>query len=220
MTFDLAFTEDADAESRLEALAALTRQTRELMDAVALTAAPEGELAEIAGELAVLTERLRAVSRQSTHPFHIGSDGTLRHVGNAVIGSGNPFALPLVIEPDPSTGEGGVRADVTFRPIHEGPPGSVHGGVSALIMDHLLGHAAALAGRGGFTGTLTLRYVRRVPYGEPLAATAAVARTEGRKTWVEGRIADQAGTVLVEATGLFITPTQWPPMRDAPSVAG
>ena len=35
------------------------------------------------------------------------------------------------------------------------------------------------------------------------------ARTEGRKTWVEGRIATPDDTVLVEATGLFITPAQW-----------
>lgn len=193
------------ADSRLAALCGLSQQTRDLMDAVALTDVGEEELLDVTARLASLTARLQAQARTSPQPFEIAADGSLRHLGNAVTGGANPYALPLVVDRH----ENGVSADVAFRPLHEGPPAAVHGGISAMILDHLLGQAVANAGLAGMTGTLTLRYRRPVPYGRPLVATAEHTTSEGRKTWAEGRIALPDGTVLVEATGLFITPTHW-----------
>ncbi|MET7464822.1 PaaI family thioesterase [Nonomuraea sp. NPDC005501] len=201
MTIDV-----ASQDARLEALCALARGTRDFMDAVTLTEVGEDEIAAVAAELAALTARLRAASRETPQPLEIGADGTVRHLGNAVTGAANPHALPLVVERDP---EGGVRADIAFRALHEGPPSAVHGGISAMILDHLLGQAVAAAGMGGLTGTLTVRYRSTVPYGRPLVATAEHSRSEGRKSWADGRIALPDGTVLVEATGLFITPSAW-----------
>ncbi|MEU8248667.1 PaaI family thioesterase [Nonomuraea sp. NPDC048916] len=193
-------------ETRLAALCVLAQRTRELMDAVAVTDVGEDELAAVTAELTALTERLNAARRTSPQPFEIGPGGTVRHLGNAVTGAANPYAPPLVIEAPP---EGGVRAEVTFRPLHEGPPGAVHGGVSAMMLDHLLGQAVAVAGFAGLTGTLTIRYRAPVPYGRPLVASAEYDRSEGRKAWANGRIALPDGTPLVEATGLFIVPTAW-----------
>jgi Uncharacterized protein, possibly involved in aromatic compounds catabolism len=209
MTVDLAAAEESGGrgeESRLAALSVLAQQVRELMDAAALTDVDEDEITGVTAELVALTERLNAARRDTPRRPEIAPDGSYRHLGNAVAGACNPHALPLEVQPTP---EGGVRADLAFRPLHEGPPGAVHGGVTAMILDQLLGSAAAMAGRLGMTATLTIRYRRPTPYGRPLVATAEVARTEGRKTWVEGRIATPDDTVLVEATGLFITPAQW-----------
>lgn len=205
MTLRLVPTEEA-AEDRLAALARLAQRTRDLMEAVTLTDVPRDELDAVATQLADLTGRLRRMRRTLPWP-EVGPEGEIRNLGNAVTGICNPYAPPLVIEPAPG---GGVRAEVRFGPVHAGPPGAVHGGVSAMVLDHLLGQAAALAGVGGMTGTLTLRYREPVPYGEPLVATATVTRREGRKSWVDGRIARPDGTSLVEATGLFVTPTSWP----------
>jgi acyl-coenzyme A thioesterase PaaI-like protein len=188
------------------ALALLAQQARDLVDAVVLTGAPQDEIVEITAELAVLTDRLRALRRTSRHPLAFDPEGVPRHAGNAVTGSANPYALPLVSQVTP---DGTIRAELSFRQVHEGPPTSVHGGVSAMILDQVLGQAVAVAGGAGMTGTLTLRYVRRVPYGEPLVATAEYVRSEGRKSWAEGRIALPDGTPLVEATGLFIAPRAW-----------
>ncbi|MDP9845899.1 acyl-coenzyme A thioesterase PaaI-like protein [Streptosporangium lutulentum] len=210
MTIELASagdTEDpAAAGDRPSALDLLTQQVRDLVDAVVLTGVPQDELVEITAELAALTDRLRALRRTSRHPLAFDPEGVPRHAGNAVTGSANPYALPLVSR---VTSDGTIRAELSFRQIHEGPPTSVHGGVSAMVLDQVLGQAVAVAGGAGMTGTLTLRYVRRVPYGEPLVATAEYLRTEGRKSWAEGRIALPDGTPLVEATGLFITPRLW-----------
>lgn len=208
MTTEPTMTEGGpQSEERLAALCALAGQTRELMDAVALSEAGQAELVAVTAELAAITARLNAVSRATPQPFEIAPDGTLRHLGNAVTGAANPHALPLVVE---RLGAG-VRAEVTFRPLHEGPPSAVHGGISAMILDHLLGQAVAAAGSAGMTGTLSVRYGKPVPYGEPLVATAEHTRSEGRKTWAAGRIALPDGTALVEATGLFITPSAWLP---------
>lgn len=193
-------------EPRLDTLCALAQGTRDLMDAVALTDVGEDELSAVTAELSALTARLRAAARSTPQPFEVAPDGTLRHLGNAVTGAANPHALPLVVERAPG---GGVRAHLSFRPLHEGPPGSVHGGISAMILDHLLGQAVAAAGLAGMTGTLSVRYRAPVPYGTPLLATAEHTRSEGRKSWAEGRIALPDGTVLAEATGLFVTPAAW-----------
>ena len=60
--------------------------------------------------------------------------------GNAVIGIRNPIAPPLVIQHDAS---GKSWCDFHLGAAYEGPPGHVHGGVAALILDHLLGEAAS-----------------------------------------------------------------------------
>ena len=93
----------------------------------------------------------------------------------------------------------------TLGAAYEGPPGTVHGGISALVLDHLLGEAAS----GGltkprFTGTITVRYLRGTPLG-PLHAEAHIDRTEGHKTYARGFISDADGR-SVEAEGVFITP--------------
>ncbi len=203
---DLVTPQESGDENRLTALALLAQQVRDLVDAVVLTDVGEEELKAVTAEVGALTDRLLTARRPSPLPHEIGPDGRFRNLGNAVTGGCNPHALPLVMD---RTAEEGSRAEIAFRPVHEGPPASVHGGVSAMILDHMLGDAVAVSGRAGVTGTLTIKYRRPVPYGEPLVARSAVSRAEGRKTWVQGTIASPEGTTLVEATGLFITPSRW-----------
>ncbi len=88
---------------------------------------------------------------------------------------------------------------------YEGPPGLVHGGVCALVLDHILGATAHRPGEPAFTGTLTLRYVAPTPLGA-LRAEAWVDRDDRGKTFAEGRLIDAAGTVTVQAEGIFIRP--------------
>jgi acyl-coenzyme A thioesterase PaaI-like protein len=81
----------------------------------------------------------------------------------------------------------------------------VHGGVCALVLDHVLGEAASEGlTKPLFTGTLTVRFVRGTPLGR-LRADAAVERTEGVKSFVSGHLSDAEG-ITVEAEGIFIRP--------------
>lgn len=132
-------------------------------------------------------------------------DGMPYAAGNVMIGARNPVAPPLLVQRD---ADGAVWTEVTLGAAYEGPPGHVHGGVCALILDHVLGATAHQPGRPAYTGTLTLRYVRGTPLG-PLRAEAYVDRIEGVKTFAKGHIADARGTT-VTAEGVFIIPAEAP----------
>jgi acyl-coenzyme A thioesterase PaaI-like protein len=119
---------------------------------------------------------------------------------NPVNGRQNAFAPGLSVRGMP---DGSVSAEVTLDALYEGPPGYVHGGVSALLLDHLFGAANYWAGTVGPTAELTLRYKRPVPLDAPLTLTAKQAGADGRKLFTTGAI-EANGKVCVEAEGLFI----------------
>jgi acyl-coenzyme A thioesterase PaaI-like protein len=127
-----------------------------------------------------------------------------RRVYNPVSGIGSPLAPPLVIR----RVEGGVRAEATLGVAYEGPPSYLHGGMSALFMDQLLGTAAAAAGLWGMTARLELDYRRPVPLETPLVLRAGVSENAGRKTVLTGTIAmaDAPEEALVSARGVFVQP--------------
>lgn len=118
-----------------------------------------------------------------------------------MIGLRNPIAPPLVIH---RASDGSVFCDFHLGGPYEGPPGHVHGGISALVLDHLLGEAASDGISPRLTGTISMRYLRTTPLGD-LHAEARIVRTEGIKTYAVGQLSDANG-VTVEAEGLFITP--------------
>jgi acyl-coenzyme A thioesterase PaaI-like protein len=89
----------------------------------------------------------------------------------------------------------------------EGPPTYAHGGVSALLLDQLLGYASSASGHPGMTIQLDTSYRAPVPLKTPLRLTAEVTNVDGRKVTIKGTIATAAepGKALVEATGTFLT---------------
>jgi acyl-coenzyme A thioesterase PaaI-like protein len=101
--------------------------------------------------------------------------------------------------------DGRCWSEFTLSGAYEGPPGWVHGGICALVLDHLLGEAASDGlTKPKFTGTISLRYLRGTPLG-PLRAEASVERVDGVKTYARGYLIDADG-VTVEAEGVFIQP--------------
>lgn len=184
----------------------LAAAVRGLVDAVIRTEVDEDEAAAVRRAVEELTDRLRVRQLPSSYGTRLNHTGRLRNWGNAVIGPRNAVAPPLVMV----RGEGRVAADFVLGAAYEGPPGLVHGGVSALILDQALGEAAAAGGHPGMTGTLTLRYREATPLGQ-LRVEAELARVEGIKAVARGRIlarpaGDAEPVVCVEAEGLFILP--------------
>lgn len=88
------------------------------------------------------------------------------------------------------------------------PPGYGHGGMSAMLLDELMGQACTAAGTPGLTVSLQMRYHQPIPLETPLRILGRVTRTDNRKIFVTGRITTQAdpSTHLVTADGVFITP--------------
>ncbi len=178
-----------------------TQAVRELVDATIRTEVDDDEIRAVQAEVEALTGRLRAHQLEGAYGVRFGSTGRGRPWGNSVVGLRNAIAPPLVIDHDDT---GRAWSDFHLGAAYEGPPGLVHGGVAALILDQMLGEAAGAGGKPGMTGTLTLRYRRGTPLGD-LRAEAWIDRSEGVKTWARGHLVDVEG-VTVEAEGLFILP--------------
>lgn len=194
----------AEEHDRLAALyRPLTDDVRDLIQAVLRTEIEPDAIESARTAIRSATDVLRSRQRDETQVVRYAVGGRPVVWGNAVIGLRNAIAPPLTVQ----RSDDGLScwSEFTLSTAYEGPPGWVHGGVCALVLDHVLGEAAS-AGltKPLFTGTLTLRFVRGTPLGR-LRADAAVERSEGVKTFVSGNLSDSEG-VTVEAEGIFITP--------------
>jgi acyl-coenzyme A thioesterase PaaI-like protein len=180
----------------------LAQSVRKLIDATIRTEVDDATLKTVQREVDWATEQLSASLMPGSFGVRHMPNGESKALGNVVIGDRNPVAPPLRINDDVG---GLVWTEFVLGAAYEGPAGHVHGGVCAMILDHVLGATAHLPGKPAYTGTLTLRYVRGTPLGQPLRAEAHVERTEGSKTFAVGHIADAEG-VTVQAEGVFIHP--------------
>jgi Thioesterase superfamily len=187
----------------------LTDAVRELIEATIRTEADQDALRAARTAIQAATDALRSRQRDEKQVVRYAMGGRPVVWSNAVIGLRNPIAPPLTIHHN----DDGTQcwSEFTLNGAYEGPPGLVHGGVCALVLDHVLGEAASEGlTKPLFTGTLTVRFVRGTPLGR-LRAEAVVERTEGVKSFVSGHLSDAEG-ITVEAEGIFIKPA-W--ARDA-----
>jgi hypothetical protein len=200
----------ADEHDRLAALyGPLTDDVRELIRLALRTDADPDSIDAARTAIRTANDVLRSRQPDESQVVRYSVGGRPVVWGNAVIGLRNAIAPPLTIHHDDDATR--CWSEFTLNSAYEGPPGLVHGGVCALVLDHVLGEAAS-AGltKPLFTGTLMVRFVRGTPLGR-LRADAAVERTEGVKSFVSGHLSDGEG-ITVEAEGIFIKPA-W--ARDA-----
>jgi acyl-coenzyme A thioesterase PaaI-like protein len=197
-TFEVLSAPEADRVTAL--YAPLADAVRELIDATIRTEVDD----DVVGQARIAIEAVTDSLRQRTRPDKVSYrvDDRPLPLGNAVVGVCNPIAPPVIVHHE---GGGRCFSEFVLGTAYEGPPGLVHGGVSALILDHLLGEAASEGlSKARFTGTITVKYLRGTPLG-PLRSEAWIDRAEGVKVFARGTISDAAG-VTVEAEGVFIQP--------------
>jgi acyl-coenzyme A thioesterase PaaI-like protein len=87
---------------------------------------------------------------------------------------------------------------------YEGPPGHVHGGIIATLLDEAMGKANKLAGVIAMTRTMEVEYLKPVPLKRKLVIEGWGVKREGRKHWNAAEIRSDDGEVLARSTGLFI----------------
>jgi len=193
-----------DRAARRDAVGALGTALRELVDAAVRTEVPIGDLEKataLAGELtALLSGELREVHEIAT----VDDPETGERWYSPVYGPGSPVAPPMAVEDFPE--EGRCVGRVTVGKKHEGPPGLVHGGIVATLLDHVLARSARAAGHGGLTATLTVTYRRPVHLGVPLLVTGQLVSVDGRRATATARLVaeDDPGTTLAEAEALLV----------------
>ena len=192
-----------DRAIRREAVGELGAALRDLVDAAVRTEVPLEELGAATVAARELAARLRADPRGLHDIAGVDDPEIGERWYSPVYGPGNPIAPPLLAT---DSADGRATGRVTLGKPHEGPPGLVHGGVVATLLDHVLARAVRAAGRGGLTATLTVTYRRPVHLGVPLVLTAEMGEVDGRRTTAHARLAaeDDPGTTLAEAEGLFV----------------
>ena len=166
-----------------------------------------GELLDAAlrvgpGDCPELLERAARVIRGLTEelaPHRREAGGRPFYVRDARVGIHNP------VQPRPrlETADGVTRGGVRFGVAFEGPPGTVHGGIVALLFDQLLGHHNVEIGTGGMTGRLEVRYRRPTPIDADLTLEARTLRRGERRAQVCGEIR-HGDVITAQAVGLFM----------------
>ena len=199
--FQLSDLTDADVDAIYDRYVPLTEDVRELVDLAIRSEVGDDEVARAREHLRAAAEILRDRTRPGPAGVQYNATGRSWQWGNAVVGQRNAIAPPMVVE---RHADGTTSARLTLSPAYEGPPTLVHGGVSALLLDHLMGVTASAMKKLTMTGTLTLRYTRPLPLGEVWLAGRVVSDT-GRKVTVTAEIGGVDGAA-VEAEGLFIVP--------------
>jgi hypothetical protein len=186
----------------------LAQSLRELTD-VLVTSTPSIE------DMNEISERLELQARQFAGAPRLygqmafqadgnhGRFGEVNHELNAVGGWSNPLAPGLNIWLEGERAHGVVNCGWAY----EGPPGHIHGGYVAAILDQFLGMAQFLGGHPGMTGRLIVRYHRPSPLNTDLNLEAWLDKTEGRKTCMTGEIRNGT-TVTATCEALFIRPRE------------
>ncbi len=115
-------------------------------------------------------------------------------------GKANPIGLKLQIHPHP---EGGAVAEFTAAPEYQGYEGVLHGGIVATLVDEVMVWASFFQGFPVVTGTLTVKYRKPVPVGEPLEVRGWLVDTDRRRVRARAEIRHR-GQVLITAESLLI----------------
>lgn len=200
-----------NSEERRTAVEDLAVAVRALADAAAETAVDPAIVHDVAATVRDLTARLAAAvnddafSDLRTDPIDYTVPSKLMPI-NPIIGDCNAGRPDVQVHYE--GGEVHGRANLSKR--FTGPPGFVHGGITAMLADQIVAVSPGAAGllRGGITKSLTIRYRKPVPVreevvlwgrcepdGDDLAATFTISTGAG--------VAVEGTAVIVPSQRLF-----------------
>jgi uncharacterized protein (TIGR00369 family) len=144
------------------------------------------------------------MSEASTHPASAPDNEPLYHgVQNHCFGCGqtNPAGLRLNFS---IAADRTVVCNATISDNYEGPPGYLHGGIIATLLDEAMSKANRAHGVTAMTRQMQVEYLKPVPSASPIRIEGRVTRSEGRKHWTAAQIVSAEGSLLAQASALFI----------------
>ena len=97
-----------------------------------------------------------------------------------------------------------LLARAWFGPEAEGPPGVVHGGAIAAVLDEAMGGVCWLNQHRVVAARISVTFLRMIPLGLDASVDAWIDLVEGRKITTRARLLDRDGGVLAESDGLFV----------------
>lgn len=162
MDFGFDLISDEEYERQRGLYGPLTDSLRRLIEAGLHTEADEDTVRDAQNRIEAVAEMLETKQRAKSTLVHEATGRPLAWA-NPAVGLRNAIAPPMVIHHED---DGQCWSEFTLSAAYEGPPGWVHGGICALVLDHILGEAASEGlTRPKFTGTISLRYLRGTPLG-------------------------------------------------------
>ncbi len=81
-----------------------------------------------------------------------------------------------------------ITGTVKFSQAFEGPPGHVHGGWVAGVLDHLMGMTHVRTGHPGMTGGLSVRYLKPTPLNQRIEVSAQATELDDKRTEVNAEM--------------------------------
>ena len=119
-----------------------------------------------------------------------------------VCGDSNPAGFGLRSRTDGRV----VQTRFSFDGRHVGFKDTVHGGLTATLLDEIMTWACAVqAKRFAYCAELNVRYLQPVRPGQPLVATAElVVNRRGRLFEAKAELRDESGIALATATGKYL----------------
>jgi acyl-coenzyme A thioesterase PaaI-like protein len=174
---------------------------RALTDASVRTLVPTETLLDVAARITQCLPALTAEQRNVGEPSPLDDPAANLWLYNPIIGQANPIAPWL----ETTLVDGVLTGRATLGFPYQGPRGYLHGGVSAMMLDQVLGDVVSAS---GMTVSLSTRYRRPIPLLAPLLVVGRVVEVAGRKTTAVGTIAleSEPDQPLVEGVGIFVVP--------------
>ena len=117
-------------------------------------------------------------------------------------GPSNPEGLHLLFTTDPVALT--ATALVQLSRSHEGPPGHIHGGIVATLLDEAMSKLNRPLNLLAMTRHIEIDYLLPAPLFTILTVRSHHLRREGRKLFHAAELLNSAGKVLARGKGLFI----------------
>lgn len=195
----------SESDARRTAVEDLAVSVRALADAAAETAVDPDIVRDVAATVRDLTARLAAATNDDpfsdlrTDPIDYTLPNKLMPI-NPIIGDCNAGRPDVQVHYE----DGEVRGRANLSKRFTGPPGFVHGGITAMLADQIVAVTPGAAGvlRGGITKALAIRYRKPVPIREEIALWG-VCEPDGDDLAARFTIATDAG-VAVEGTAVIV----------------
>lgn len=121
-------------------------------------------------------------------------------------GEQNPIGLHLKFE---KVDEETVRTTFVPGQVHQSWPGIMHGGLTALIADELMGRCVNVLGYAGVTARMELRYKHAVPLEETVTFEAKVVHMRLPIIDLEARAILADGSTALEASARFMVKARY-----------
>jgi len=114
--------------------------------------------------------------------------------------SGERVRIAYFRGPEP----GVLYARAWFGRETQGPPGHVHGGAMAAVLDEGMGGVCWMNGHRTVAARISVSFIAMLKLESETTVEARVERTDGRKVYVRATLSDASGAPVAEADGLFI----------------